>query len=1352
MLMAGEALPDPLSGDDLDDWGPIGMDSLLESLLARIPVSSLLGYLNFSDGRPDHRWQAQINDVYRAFLESGDPAPWQSIPRWLLSECLRLEAAGNAAFRDSTQVKAVIQITFNLLIPQYQQHHRDLLAHQQDAVLLTPLFLARACEAVLAQGGPWDETKRIVTGAIQRLNDFVGHRPIAMLETRQQTEFYPHEKVRPIPLMIPKAGVSAGRYDELITRAMEILKRTPPDLLQEACFPIDQLEEIALDPRAYDHQHPANRRPNYLFGEWDPHAIDSQGRYRRFVLRQNTLDAMLQWLPATTHPQYSEKFDEAAVVLVAILLMAAGVSGSGPTNYDSNVTLTKLVPKIARYRDRFYAHILETFSGAHLDRLRQEAKQLRQPFAGVRAHLNQALAQQRAYQLQERVLSLLFAEMGYPAASRERAARIPTASVRILSEIYLRQTAARLALERDQARDVPAILAEIEQYLQRGIACGALPDPWNILGFQGLFPLFSSREDSVRDTRHEELITLIGRQFSLYAETIAALALRSGDDVQLRSTTTRAMEQLATWWDQFATPEVSDLPRVHGGERIEAALRVAQALADWQNRPAGTNDLQFWRRQRDGFRSTAAFAQVVEAMLQHQELPAAFALLMTWLSESDSLPLEEAETSFHILILQWFTRFTAQPATAFERQGLTIARIFELLEANADILWQVPEFQGSKPRRNNKSSPDNPDTDAEVDEDGDEDMFGAAYESMIYRDSTDDGNDSSLAGDGPISPTEFPLEEEAANLERRLEFIRTVAILWQRAASYLYQQPQPDGGYPFIADWWGTASRLQSKLVALIQDLHSVPVPEPLGGFEAVVEYDRRRAIQESVIDMALHTCVQMRQAERALGALQFRSQPDAPLADEANWTELALRLESAILRGDVPSVRRLLGQWRIAFSREPLLFVPLAAGGAPQPILRARTAQSFLRFLLERLPRLGLLRETFHLVKVARQMEQNETTQGRRVTEFDRLFRIALQSVVESLLASAVSWQHDDESEQSRQLTELLRRIADSFLTLWMAHSQTLRLSVLESVSENGDWERLKTFIKTYGRDLFTVQFLALANLRGILTRGVVAHLERMLDQIDQAPASRLLQDLEANRIGINEAARPLETVISALVEHYDEYRDYNATTAQSDYGDNLFQLLDFLRLKVRYERYAWRLRPMVLAHEILCRRGHDATADRWRDSIRDFTLRLSNELHEELAKLESQYGIKLRTIRDRIDERFVQPLLLDRLCALIAPAMKAVGDVAAEQDAFQRFEEQLRPFEAAVPGTGLETPHWLRQLEQTVRKVRESISKPSDELAAEQPFDLESLPIRKLTLEELNEQLTNWDSPLEADEDLES
>ena len=41
---------------------------------------------------------------------------------------------------------------------------------------------------------------------------------------------------------------------------------------------------------------------------------------------------------------------------------------------------------------------------------------------------------------------------------------------------------------------------------------------------------------------------------------------------------------------------------------------------------------------------------------------------------------------------------------------------------------------------------------------------------------------------------------------------------------------------------------------------------------------------------------------------------------------------------------------------------------------------------------------------------------------------------------------------------------------------------------------------------------------------------------------------------------------------------------------------LLDFLRLRTKYDRVCWNLKPVVLAHEILVRRGMEGPARVWR------------------------------------------------------------------------------------------------------------------------------------------------------------
>ena len=111
-------------------------------------------------------------------------------------------------------------------------------------------------------------------GRLNRLNDFLGHRPLAVLNTAQKIEPYPHERVRPIPWYIAGAGVGVRQLSRCdLAARLELLRDTDPAVLEAAWFDPKLLDELAIDPRAYDFNHPANKRPNYHFGQWDPHHL-----------------------------------------------------------------------------------------------------------------------------------------------------------------------------------------------------------------------------------------------------------------------------------------------------------------------------------------------------------------------------------------------------------------------------------------------------------------------------------------------------------------------------------------------------------------------------------------------------------------------------------------------------------------------------------------------------------------------------------------------------------------------------------------------------------------------------------------------------------------------------------------------------------------------------------------------------------------------------------------------------------------------------------------------------------------------------------------------------------------------
>ena len=130
--------------------------------------------------------------------------------------------------------------------------------------------------------------------------------------------------------------------------------------------------------------------------------------------------------------------------------------------------------------------------------------------------------------------------------------------------------------------------------------------------------------------------------------------------------------------------------------------------------------------------------------------------------------------------------------------------------------------------------------------------------------------------------------------------------------------------------------------------------------------------------------------------------------------------------------------------------------------------------------------------------------------------------------------------------------------------------------------------------------------------------------------------------------------------MENYAEYVDYNSTTTQSDRGDMLYTLLDYLRLRASYDRVAWNLQPVVLAHEVLVRSGHDEAADVWRAAVAERTSSIAEDHLKRFQRLNRKYGMRLPSIADRLGERFVRPLVVDRLCALIEPAMDEAHDKA--------------------------------------------------------------------------------------------
>jgi hypothetical protein len=1329
-------------------------------------LKDILGYLNFSSGAADARFQQNLDRLHRLFaLEDGVP-----LVRRLLGQRLENLASSAAAFQNSEQARSVLSLVFDRVIPAYRQHHADLLFHLKAEDFYRPFWVARVAETVLSQGPPWSSSERIVPGALRQLNDFLGHRPVAVLESGQQMQPYPHERFRPLPLFIKGAGAAAGPYHDLVEGALAILGEMPEDILASAYFDPACLDELALDVRAYDHGHPVYKRTNYTFGEWDPHCLDVSGRYRRFVVRSIILDALHDWMAQADHVPQDERVREAAAVLAGTMLMASSVSGSGPDTHDSNVSLTSLLPKIARQRDAFYSRLLQTMKGKHGDRLRKEAQVVQQPFGRIRQHLNLYLAHYGSRQMQRAHLAYLFARMGYADAARGQAAVIPATSTRFETEIQVRITLAEFDVDRGQVAGAEQRLAEVEELLLRGIDCGAIVDPWNILGFQGQFPLFAAREDSVADPRVDKLVAITEQIFDGCSRLLCeAAAAGKGELCQALSVRFR---RLADFWDKFATTTVSDLPAVSGGESYESAVRVTEALSAWHRAGEAAGDIAFWKRHVDEFQSPRAYAIVVDLLLRKRDALAAMNLLIQWLSQSQTVPLEAGAYSLFPLLTNWLNLVLARD----ESEAWPLVKKFlDYVEVNAGEWGKVPvlgrgtagELQlgggrAARPQAGPAAAggedygSDTFEADDELfaglgeEDEGPDELYGAAYENVVFRDSAQDGHTGDTMDEsGPQFETDLDLI--AIPLETRLRFLVTVSQAWETMAGFLsgaprrrtaegppalraVRPPLPDEKLDALRHWEKHNDELLADLGKLMDELAGWEPLEPDGDPDSLGEYDRQLHVKFGLLNTVISAGVVLCDTARSIKCL---AQPAARPARRRDIDETAMGVLRLLSEGNVDGVRRALPPLLKDLSRRPLLYVPIDRGGRPKDILTARNLQSLIRLLLAQLPKLGLFRETWHVLRTAYVMERTSPPNGMSITEFDRLLESALHATLTALVSSATG--PDGQPLADEPLVELTGQVLEVYLRLWLKHSATMRLSSVEVLKDATTWRKVKSFVKKYGSDLFHPRMLSMGNLRGIVQRGAEAYLDYLAENEDPLRPVRLLEDLDRT-VSRGEAAFLLETILRCIVEKFDRFLEYNTTTTQSDYGEQLYCLLDFLRHESEYERQAWNLAPMELAHEVLSRLGRTSASDRWREDLEDKTAPLARSFLQKLKRLEKQYGMRLPGVSDRLSEKFVKPLLLDRILALVKPAVRDAR-AGLESASFDRLSKESDEYLATTLGSALEPQPWLQALEEEIQGAEAEAA-----LAGDAAPGINPSPARApIDLEDLRRQLAVWEKPLE-------
>jgi hypothetical protein len=530
-----------------------------------------------------------------------------------------------------------------------------------------------------------------------------------------------------------------------------------------------------------------------------------------------------------------------------------------------------------------------------------------------------------------------------------------------------------------------------------------------------------------------------------------------------------------------------------------------------------------------------------------------------------------------------------------------------------------------------------------------------------------------------------------------------VAIAWKSDAETELDRHQ------LHESWCNEAMTRYDRLLELADAVNRYPITPPKASHESMIEADRQRMIKDSLLEHIIATCVETVSAGRLIVAAT--SPVDKCSGDVKEECEVDDGASVDVLRGILTgNTNAIIHHWP-TFSKwlasQELLYVPLAKGGRPRRIVRARTLGQLLEDLLSWLPRLGLIRETCQLLDIAQGMEAGHPVGPGAVTEYDRLFSNGYQSIVQALVASAEGWDAPRAAESGSfqttrpsdaMLIEALQDLTEGQLTRWLTHSKTLRLSVVERLTTENEWTAFVAFVERYGADLFTQKFLNLGNLRAILHQRVAVWLSN-LEQEPESHDIRLITELDKH-IPRDEAAKWLTIALEAIVENYREYRDYNTTTTHSDHGELLYTLVDFLRLRADYDRVAWNLRPVVMAHEILVRQNRPAAAELWQQALAARTAETSDAKLARFEELSVQYGVRLPSVAERLGERFTRPLAIDRVRALVGPAIAAAG--TCHKAPFTALQQEIASLASEPAGAGLDLPDWLAALEEEVSMVR--------------------------------------------------
>ena len=255
-------------------------------------------------------------------------------------------------------------------------------------------------------------------------------------------------------------------------------------------------------------------------------------------------------------------------------------------------------------------------------------------------------------------------------------------------------------------------------------------------------------------------------------------------------------------------------------------------------------------------------------------------LMMQWLSDADTTGLESGPHAVHPLLIRWMQLVTSEESLK-EDMWPTVRRMFDYLEANAGEYWNPPTLHeysilnGPSTEEGLPPRPPADDFDPFLDDEEqneEEDLFSAAYDNVVFRDSADDGQTGETL-DGGFTPGTTEFEILNRQLEPRLAFLQTLFRLWQMAGTALARRDESlddlsDDEMAVIRGWQKRTNELQAGLSSLLKEVWDHDVTSNTGDLDLNIEYDIQLQSRYMILHTVIATTIMCVQAQRLLGCL----------------------------------------------------------------------------------------------------------------------------------------------------------------------------------------------------------------------------------------------------------------------------------------------------------------------------------------------------------------------------------------------------------------------------------------------------------------------------------------------------